>query len=316
MLISVIYFLIGVVFLLVGASWFVEGVSSLSRRLGIPDIVAGLTVVALGTSAPELAVNVSAAFKGSTGMAVGNVIGSNILNILLILGITSLICPIHVTKTSQRVEIPLVVLSGFVVLVMGSDRWVDGVSASIITRSEGIVLLGFLLIFMAYINYVAHSKNETFPLAQSNILWKDFMRFFVGLAGLIFGSRFLVDGAVDIAQYMGISQTVIGLSIVALGTSTPELATSVVASWKGKSDIALGNVLGSNILNVFFILGLTAIIQPLPAEPALLRDFWVNISVSVLLLISTFTFRRMTIDRIEGVLYTAFYILYVIFLLF
>ena len=311
MILSSFFFISGVLLLLGGASWFVEGASSLSRRLGIPDIVTGLTVVAVGTSAPELAVNVAAAIRGTPGMAIGNIVGSNILNIFLILGITALIRPIRVEKASQRAEIPLVVLSAFVVLAMGSDRWLDGSSTSVITHSEGLVLIAFLLIFMAYILYIARSKNETFSTASGRSIWLDLLKFFAGLAGLVMGSRFLVDGAVAIARFFDVSETVIGLTIVALGTSTPELATSAVAAWKGNSDIAIGNIVGSNILNVFLILGITSIIQPLPAEPTLLRDFLINVVASLLLLLCTFTWGRMRIDRREGGLFVLFYILYI-----
>lgn len=315
MILPVLFFIFGVLLLLGGASWFVDGASSLARRVGIPDLITGLTVVAIGTSAPELAVNVAAALKGTAGMAIGNIVGSNILNILLIMGITALIRPMHVERATQRAEIPLVVLSGFVILFMGSDHWLDGASHSEISRSEGFVLLAFLTIFLTYIVYVGRSRNEEFQMPLGKSLWLDLLKFFMGLAGLVVGSRLLVDGAVDIAQYLGISETVIGLTIVALGTSTPELATSAVAAWKGNSDIAVGNVIGSNILNVFLILGLTSIIQPLPAEGALLRDFSVNIVASILLLLSTFTFGRMRIDRREGAIFVLLYVVYIYILL-
>lgn len=315
MILPVVLFLLGVMLLLGGASWFVDGASSLARRVGIPDLIAGLTVVAVGTSAPELAVNVAAALKGTAGMAIGNIVGSNILNILLIMGITALIRPMHVERATQRAEIPLVVLSGFVVLFMGSDHWLDAAPRSEISRSEGLVLLVFLMIFLTYIVYVGRSRNEEFQRPIGRSLWLDLFKFFVGLAALILGSRLLVDGAVDIALYLGISETVIGLTIVALGTSTPELATSAVAAWKGNADIAVGNVIGSNILNVFLILGLTSIIQPLPAEGALLRDFSVNIVASILLLLSTFTFGRMRIDRREGAIFVLLYGIYIYVLL-
>lgn len=315
MIFPLLLFILGVMLLLGGASWFVDGSSSLSRRVGIPDLITGLTVVAIGTSAPELAVNIAAALKGSAGMAIGNIVGSNILNIFLIMGITALIRPMHVERATQRAEIPLVVLSGFVVLFMGSDRWLDIAPASEISRSEGFVLLAFLTIFLTYIIYVGRSRNEEFQMPVGRSLWLDLLKFFGGLAGLVVGSRLLVDGAVDIAQYLGISETVIGLTIVALGTSTPELATSAVAAWKGNSDIAVGNVIGSNILNVFLILGLTSIIQPLPADDVLLRDFVVNILASMLLLLSTFTFGRMRIDRREGAIFVLLYVVYIYILL-
>ena len=225
-MISALLFVAGTTLIIFGAAWFVDGSSSLAKRVGISDLVIGLTVVGLGTSSPELAVNLSAALNEIPGMAAGNIIGSNILNILLILGITALIKPLGVTRATQRVEIPLVLLSAVILWVMSNDILLDGKYNNVISRSEGIVLLGFFVIFMAYIIYVGtkgHEKGEkvtAMPVGKS-VLWM-----VAGLAGLVAGSHLMVKGAVEIARMAGLSETVILLNLVAISTRTPELATS------------------------------------------------------------------------------------------
>jgi len=311
-LLSLLSFAGGTAILVIGASWFVDGASSLAKRLGISDLVIGLTIVGLGTSAPELAVNISAALKGNAGLAAGNVLGSNILNILLVLGLTSVLTPVTVTRSTQRVEIPLVLLSALMLWVMGNDVFLDGSSINTISRADGIILMGFLLVFLAYVLYVGKSSGDTFEPVQVKPLWRVLLWLFAGLGALVLGSELMVRGAVDLARWAGLSEAVIGLTIVAFGTSVPELATSVAAAWKGKVDIAVGNVVGSNILNVFFILGLTATIQPLTLEPRIGFDMMVNIMASVVLLLSTITLQRMKVDRWEGVLFIIVYAVYVV----
>lgn len=311
-LLSLLSFAGGTAILVIGASWFVDGASSLAKRLGVSDLVIGLTIVGLGTSAPELAVNISAAIKGNAGLAAGNVVGSNILNILLVLGLTSVLMPVAVTRSTQRVEIPLVLLSALMLWVMGNDIFLDGSSVNVISRTDGIILLGFMLVFLAYVLYVGKASGDTFEPVQAKPIWRVLVWLVAGLSALVVGSNLMVGGAVNLARWAGLSEAVIGLTIVAFGTSVPELATSVAAAWKGKVDIAVGNVVGSNILNVFFILGLTATIQPLALEPRIGFDMMVNIMASVVLLLSTITLQRMKVDRWEGVIFVLVYILYII----
>jgi cation:H+ antiporter len=243
----------GLAALIKGADWLVDGASSLARRLGISPIVIGLTIVAFGTSAPELIVNLVAAFRGNTDIAIGNIVGSNIANVLLILGIAGLITPLVVKKNTVWKEIPLALLACILVLIMASDAVLTGRSANTLDRIDGIVLIAFFIIFLYYTFGISKVEAEgedveTHPLTPT-IGW-----IIAGLALLVVGGKFAVDGATEIATSLGISERLIGLTVVAVGTSLPELLTSAVAASKGKADIAIGNVVGSNIFNVFWIL--------------------------------------------------------------
>ena len=308
----------GITLILFSAAWLVDGASSLAKRAGVPDLVIGLTVVAFGTSAPELSVNIISAVKGSSGIALGNILGSNICNILLILGVSAVIYPLEISLNTKWREIPFSLLAAIVLFIMINDSFLNsGQSVDSVSRSDGLLLICFLAIFLAY-TFIMAFKGGIIDVADVKLipLWKSILLITAGLLGLVAGGRFLVDGAVSIARIMGLSEKVIGITIIAVGTSLPELATSAVAAFKHKTDIAVGNVIGSNIFNIFLVLGATSLIRPLQSETTINTDIIMTIFASLLLFIVTFTFRQRSVDRIEGAAFIAFYVLYIIFLLF
>ncbi|MDX1603008.1 MAG: calcium/sodium antiporter, partial [Salinimicrobium sediminis] len=250
MLVNILLLLGGFVALIFGANALVDAASSLAARWGVPSIVIGLTIVAFGTSAPELVVNVFAATSGSTDMVLGNVLGSNIFNVLGILGISALIYPLTVKSNTTWIEIPLSLLAAICVFVVASDVVLDGATTNLISRSEGIVLLLFFLIFLVYNLVVAKSGGADEEMETKDYsVGKGILFIILGLAGLILGGRLIVTSAVSIAEVIGLSERVIGLTVVSIGTSLPELATSIIAVRKKNVDIAIGNVVGSNIFN-------------------------------------------------------------------
>jgi cation:H+ antiporter len=301
----------GVVIL--GAESLIRGASALAKRLKVSDMAIALTVVAFGTSLPELFVNLTASVKGEQGIALGNIIGSNTANILLILGISGVICPLAVTRGTVWKEIPLSLLAVVLVGILANDRLVDGGDYSGLTRSDGLVFLSFFAIFLYYSAGIAGQitgmaeqvSGKQYELGRILVLIT------AGLSCLIVGSRWLVDGAVEMASRLGVSQSVIGLSIVAVGTSLPELTTSAVAAYKGKFEIAVGNVVGSNIFNVFFILGVSSIIRPIPFEVEQNVDVGVSILASLVLLLFMFTGKRRVLDRWESAILILLYVVYV-----
>ncbi len=249
---SIILFIVGLTLLILGSNWLVDGASSLARRFNISDLVIGLTIVAFGTSSPELVVNLVASLGGNTDIAIGNVVGSNIFNILMILGVTALVAPIVIKNSTTWKEIPFSILAVVVMGLMANDYLIDGSPKSEISRIDGMVLLCFFLIFLAYTFALAKNKDQTLEAPGKIIsLPKTILFITLGLGGLIIGGKLLVDGAIEIARIMGLSEEIIGLTVVAAGTSMPELATSVVAAFKKNSDIAIGNVVGSNIFNQY-----------------------------------------------------------------
>ncbi|NTW24978.1 MAG: calcium/sodium antiporter [Lentimicrobium sp.] len=305
----------GLVLLIFGSNWLVDGASSLARKLNISDIVIGLTVVAFGTSSPELVVNLIASINGNTEIAIGNILGSNIFNILAILGITSLIMPVAVKNNTVWKEIPFSILAILIVAFMANDVFIDGYQKNEISRIDGLVLLGFFSIFMAYTFVLARQSGPLMEVEKITMsVPKSGLYVIVGLAGLFFGGRFLVMGAVDIARTFGMSESVIGLTVVAAGTSLPELATSITAALKKNSDIAIGNVVGSNIFNVFFILGTSAVIRPLPFSVHSNFDIFTVLIASLLLFLFVFIRKGRKIDRIEGSFFILLYIAYTIYL--
>jgi cation:H+ antiporter len=316
MLIDILLLLVGFVALIYGANALVDAASSLAARWGVPSIVIGLTIVAFGTSAPELVVNVFAATTGSTDMVLGNVLGSNIFNVLGILGISALIYPLTVKSNTTWIEIPLSLLAAICVFVIASDVVLDGATTNLISRSEGIVLLLFFLIFLVYNLMVAKSGGADEEIeTKSYSVGKAILFIILGLAGLVIGGRLIVTSAVSIAEVIGLSERVIGLTVVSIGTSLPELATSVIAVRKKNVDIAIGNVVGSNIFNIFLILGISGTIVPLDINPATFFDILVNIVTGLLLFIFVFTGRGRSIERWEGAVFVMGYVAYVTYLI-
>lgn len=263
---------VGLVLLVKGADWLVDGASAIAKRFHISDIVIGLTVVAFGTSMPEFVVNMVAVANGTTDLAITNSLGSNIINVFVILGISALICPIASQKHCRDFDIPMSIIAGLLVLAFATVTMSGEVKG--LQRWEGAVLLFFFIVFM--VSNVRHAKTGVCETESENVVvmkvWKAVLLVVVGLVGLVVGGELIVRSTVSIATRLGVSEAIIGLTIVALGTSLPELATSVIAAMKKNVDIALGNVIGSNIFNVFFILGASAVIRPLPAYKGLSLD--------------------------------------------
>ncbi|MBU0766989.1 calcium/sodium antiporter [Patescibacteria group bacterium] len=280
MLLASLSIILGFVLLIKGADWLVEGASSISRRLGVGDLVIGLTVVSFGTSAPELIVNIVASFQGSADIAIGNIVGSNISNTLLILGVAAVIAPLAVQRSTILKEIPLNLLAGVILLIAANDTIINGYANSELSRSDGLVFLGFFIIFIYYTFGIRHNgtDKEDDHTKATKPVWAALTLVSVGCVGLAAGGKLAVDGAIAIANIFNVSEALIGLTIVAVGTSLPELAASGMAAYKGRADIAVGNIVGSNIFNIFWILGISSFIKPLPFQPAS------NLDLSVVLL--------------------------------
>ncbi len=292
----------GFVPLILGANWLVDGGSALAKRLKIPPIVIGLTIVAFGTSAPELVVNTLGAIRGNSDIVMGNILGSNIFNILVILGIASIITPLAVKTQTTWHEVPLAILAALTVAVMSIDPWLDG-GPAMIQRSEGIILLFFFLIFMVYnASLIRQGQVEEDWSSPDYKIPLSILFIVLGIAGLALGGKLIVDNAVIVAQKLGVSPRVIALTIVSIGTSLPELATSIVAARKKSVDIAIGNVVGSNIFNVFFIMGISAVIRPVAVTPASHLDLGFHVLAAVLLFIFIFTGKGRQLERWEGIL--------------
>lgn len=273
---QVLLLVIGFCMLIKGADFFVEGTSAIARKFGIPQLVIGLTIVAMGTSAPEAAVSITAALKGSADITIGNIVGSNILNVLIILGVTSVLTVLSVARSTVRVEIPFMIGISVVLLVLGLDETVN--------LYDGILLIVLFLLYLAYLFRMAKKNPEEEDEVNRHIpVWKAFAGAAIGLVLIVLGSDVTVDAATAIAQFCGMSDRFIGLTIVALGTSLPELFTSVTAARKGNADIAIGNIVGSNIFNILFVVGLSALIVPIPFAPAFRFDTMVAIGAGVLL---------------------------------
>lgn len=322
---SLLFLVAGLFVVVKGADWLVEGASSLARRMGVSELAIGLTVVAFGTSMPELSVNIISAINGTTDIAIGNIIGSNIANILLILGIAAVISPMTVQTSTVWKEIPFSLLAAVLVFIMANDRMIDGLSFSALTATDGLALIAFFLIFLWYTFGMERVDDGSQPDHEDKrgIGTACFM-ILAGLGLLIGGGKLTVDGATGIATALGVSQALIGLTVVAVGTSVPELATSVVAAMKGKADIAVGNVVGSNIFNIFWILGISSVIRPLPFTPALSVDVLVAIAATALLFFCTHTgYRRLffwkqraghVIAKVDGYILLSCYVAYVTYL--
>lgn len=293
----------------------VDGASSIAQKFRISPLVIGLTIVAFGTSAPELVVNIFASASGNAEIAIGNILGSNIANILLILGISAAIYPLASKRNTVWKEIPLCLLATLVLGAMANDILIDGAGLSILSRIDGFILIAFFVIFLYYTFGIAKvSGGDSDIEIKKYSLGKSTLFILLGLAGLVLGGQWIVDGAVKIAEYFGISQSLIGLTIVAVGTSLPELATSAIAAYKKQSDIAIGNVVGSNIFNIFWILGLSSTIRPLPFNPAANIDILMTIGATLILFLLMFVGKRNIIERWQGVFMVVLYFIYTGFL--
>ncbi|MEE1229313.1 MAG: calcium/sodium antiporter [Lachnospiraceae bacterium] len=305
---------VGFAFLVKGADWFVEGASGIAEKFGIPQLVIGLTIVAMGTSMPEAAVSISAALKGSAGITIGNVVGSNILNILIILGLSALVAPLAVQQSTVRYEIPFVLLVTLVLLGLGYDGNVGLI--------DGIILWALFIVYFIYLIRMSKQDSKDNPeegaddvpeKSRTLKLWQAILLTIIGLVLIVAGSEFAVDGATGFARLFGVSERVIGLTIVALGTSLPELFTSVSASMKGNADIAIGNIVGSNIFNILFVVGTSALIIPVTFQKDFIFDTIVAAGAAILLFICCFKDQKLY--RWGGVLMLVAYAAYFVTLL-
>lgn len=279
--IQLILLVVGFVMLIKGADWFVEGASKIADKFGIPQLVIGLTIVAMGTSAPEAAVSITSAIKGSTGITIGNVVGSNVLNILVILGVTSVIVAVAVQRSTIRYELPFLIIISAILPLLGL---IDGK----ISRLDGGILLVLMAVYLLYLLQMAKKGQavmEEMEKAGDEKVWKMLLMILVGGGLIVWGSDVTVDAATEIAKFFGMSDRLIGLTIVAFGTSLPELITSVTAALKGKADIAVGNIVGSNIFNYLFVVGITAVITPVTYSASFTVDSIMAVVAAVLLLV-------------------------------
>ena len=316
MILNILLLIGGLALILIGANSLTDGASSVAKKWGVSDLVIGLTIVAFGTSAPELVISSLSAVNGSAELAIGNVVGSNIFNILMIIGCVALVMPIKIEKSIMSNEIPLVILSALALLFCANDVILNGGTGNFISRADGLILLLFFAIFMRYTFSLATKggADESAEEVKTMSGLKATLFILGGLAGLIFGGQFFVDGASGIAKGMGVSESIIGLTIVAAGTSLPELATSITAALKKNPGIAIGNVIGSNIFNTFLILGCASTITPLPMGGINNVDMLTMVGASVLFFIVGWLFKKRTITRIEGAVMVGSYIAYTTYL--
>lgn len=305
-----ILLIVGFGLLIKGAAWLVDGASSFAKRLGVRDIVIGLTIVAFGTSTPELIVNLFAALGHNTDIAVGNIVGSNIANILLILGVAAVIYPLRVKKATVWKEVPLSLLAAIAVFILLNDVLIDDGASSVLTRIDGLVLLLFFGIFLYYTYGISRVEGSSGSDTKIRSITLSLAMIVGGLVALVAGGKLIVDGAVAIATNLGVTQSLIGLTIVAVGTSLPELATSAVAAYKRNADIAVGNIVGSNIFNIFFILAITSAVTPLPIAANLNIDIAVMVVTSLLLFFAMFLGKKHTLEHWQGLSFILLYILY------
>lgn len=311
---NIFLLLTGFVMLLKGADALVDGSASLARKIKISELVIGMTIVAFGTSAPELFVNLLASSNNASDLAIGNIVGSNIANTLLILGVSAMVFPLKIGKGTVWREIPFVLLATVVLAILANDVVLNQSSGDILTKGDGLVLLCFFAIFLHYTFGIA--KNGNSPVVEAveehhYTYTKSFIFIILGLVGLTLGGKFIVDSSTEIAKWFGLSEALIGLTIVALGTSLPELATSVTAAYKKNAHIAVGNVVGSNIFNIFWILGASTLISPIPFARALNFDIGVTMAASIALFLWMFIGQKQVLDRWQGFIFIFCYIAYV-----
>ncbi len=326
-----ILLLMGFLFLVKGADYFVDGASNIATSLKIPPLVIGLTIVAFGTSAPEAAVSITGSIQGQNAIALGNVVGSNIFNLMMVIGMSAFIKPLFVKKSILIKEFPFLVLASVLLLVLSNDLIFQGTSETILSRGDGLVFLMFFGIFMYYLLEIALvAREESIHTSLSDVqtrdsnsavtcistpsLSKSIVMSIIGIAGIVIGGKIVVDCASEIAISFGVSQKLVGLTIVSIGTSLPEFVTSVIAASKGESDIALGNVIGSNIFNLLFILGISAFISPMPIDASLFLDILIMIVVTIITYI--FAIRKKDISKFEGIVLIIAYVLYMLLVIY
>jgi len=313
MIVEVSLVLVGFICLIFGANWMVTGASALAKKLKISDLAIGLTIVAFGTSAPELVVNSIASAQGYSDIILGNVIGSNNFNLFLILGISGMILPITVQSSTAWKEIPISLLIVFLLLILGNDFFTP--ETNIISRIDGFIFLGFFIFFIYYVfKQMKKEENQEIISEKQASNFKIWSMILVGLAGLIIGGQLVVENNILIATRFGVSEKVIGLTIIAGGTSLPELVTSIVAAFRKNSDIAIGNVIGSNIFNILFILSISSFINPIHFDPKFNTDIWILAGGTIFLLLAMFTGKRKKLDRWEAGILFFFYLIYISFL--
>lgn len=314
-----ILLIVGFILLIKGAGYFVDGASAIAGKLHISPLIVGLTIVSLGTSAPEVVVSIIAALEGNGDMVIGNIVGSNIINISLMLGVTVLISPLIIERETQTREIPYSLAAAVLLLIFMSDQLLFSAESSAIGRIDGIILLAGIVLFLYYIFVKARrtkeaTQDEEAKKAGNDTSWlKNIALFIIGLAGIVFGGDLVVDNASSIALSLGMSQALVGLTIVAIGTSLPELTTSISAARKGEAGMALGNLIGSNIFNIFFVLGISSVISPLSVSGSLFTDTWVLIFISVILVILALW--KGKLSRTSGGIFILLYVIYFVYII-
>ncbi len=328
-MINILILIAGLALILLGANYLVDGASAIAKKWGISEFVIGMTIVGIGTSTPEMVVSFLSAAQGNADIAVGNVLGSNLFNTLMILGVTALIMPLPLTGNNIKKDIPFALLAAATLIFAGSDVLLDGASANIISRTDGLMLLSLFGVFMAYTIYSSQTQSApALPEAKAEMsaanaanaegetkvrpMWLALIMVVGGLAGLVYGGNLFVASASSLAKMLGVSDAVIAVTIMAGGTSLPELASCAVAAVKKNADLALGNVIGSNVANIFLILGGSAVIHPLGMNNIGNLDFSTLIISTILLFITAFTFKKRTLDRAEAILFILIYVGYII----
>ena len=303
---AILLLILGFVMLIKGADWFVDGAAGIAARFGIPQLVIGLTIVAMGTSAPEAAVSITAALGGNAGITIGNIIGSNILNVLIILGITAVITPVAVQRSTVRWEMPFMHVITIALAVLG-------LTGGKIVLWEGVVLWGFFLVYLGYLFRMAQKGSDETEEQELAPLWKQILMLLVGVACIVFGSDLTVDNATVIAEAFGMDDRLIGLTIVAFGTSLPEMVTSIMAAKKGNADIAIGNIVGSNVFNILFVVGTTALITPVAFKAGFLIDSAIALAAGLILWFGVM--KEHKLKRPVGIVMLAAYAVYFVYLL-
>jgi cation:H+ antiporter len=316
-------FLGGIVLLIKGADYFVESSSRIAAELGVSSLFIGLTLVAFGTSAPEAAVSIQAAARGAGDISFGNIIGSNIANIGLVLGVSALILPVKISKSTLNKELPFIILATAALFLMSFDSVIDGVNVNELSRSEGLILLIFFLIFIEYTVTMAKADRINFksaenkPSGEKNKIARDFVIAGISLAAIVYGGDMVVHSGISLADSLGVSDTFIAVTMIALGTSLPELVTSIMAVIKKKDDIALGNIIGSCIFNILFVLGTSIAVKPFAVRESFMGDMGFNFIVLILLFVFAINFGRKSrvnkISRAEGGIFLLIYLGYMVF---